>query len=146
MLTLKISLKYKNISTKIVIIYNNLEVASAGDPLAVEHITGNLARTIEFFGKLDNGRLRVVTKFDNVDSLLDIEHRGHTRFRFSINSRYVIDTFEHNTANFSERIEAATKIFNAGYPLGFIVAPIMVYDNWKEQYKELFETLGQNEL
>lgn len=119
------------------------EVASAGDPLAVEHITGNLARTIEFFGKLDNGRLRVVTKFDNVDSLLDIEHRGHTRFRFSINSRYVIDTFEHNTANFSERIEAATKIFNAGYPLGFIVAPIMVYDNWKEQYKELFETLGQ---
>ena len=119
------------------------EVASSGDPLAIEHITGNLARTIEFFGRLDKGRLRVVTKFDNVDSLLSLEHEGHTRFRFSINSRYVIDTFEHNTANFSERIEAATKISNAGYPLGFIVAPIMVYDNWKEQYKELFETLAQ---
>ena len=118
------------------------EVASSGDPLAIEHITGQLARTIEFFGKLDKGRLRVVTKFDNVDSLLGLEHNGHTRFRFSINSRYVIDTFEHNTASFSERIEAAAKVSNAGYPIGFIVAPIMVYDNWKEQYRELFETLA----
>lgn len=121
----------------------SFEVASSGDPLAVEHFTGSLAKTIEFFGKLENGRLRVSTKFNNVDSLLNIEHNGHTRFRFSINSKYVIDTFEHNTANFYERIEAAVKVLNAGYPLGFIIAPIMVYDNWKEQYKELFEKLAQ---
>ncbi|WP_010251535.1 spore photoproduct lyase [Acetivibrio cellulolyticus] len=119
------------------------EVASAGDPLAIEHITGSLAKTIEFFGSLNNGRLRVVTKFDNVDSLLDLKHNSHTRFRFSINSRYVIDTFEHNTANITERIEAASKIANAGYPLGFIVAPLMVYDGWKDQYKELFEALAK---
>lgn len=119
------------------------EAASAGDPLSIEHITGSLGKTIEFFGKLDKGRLRVVTKFDNVDPLLGLEHKGHTRFRFSINSRYVIDNFEHNTANFDERIEAATKISSAGYPIGFIVAPIMVYETWKEQYKELFENLAQ---
>ncbi|MDQ2087326.1 spore photoproduct lyase [Herbivorax sp. ANBcel31] len=119
------------------------EAASAGDPLAIEHITGSLAKTIEFFGSLERGRLRVVTKFDNVDSLLDLKHNGHTRFRISVNSKYVIDTFEHNTADFIQRIEAASKISNSGYPVGFIVAPIMVYDNWKEEYKELFKLLKE---
>ncbi|MCX7710504.1 MAG: spore photoproduct lyase [Clostridia bacterium] len=119
------------------------EVASAGDPLALEHLTGSLGKTIEFFGSLENARLRVVTKFSNVDSLLPIRHNGHTRFRVSINSRHVIKNFEHNTADFDERIEAASKISKAGYPIGFIVAPIMVYDGWREEYKELFEKLRQ---
>jgi spore photoproduct lyase len=119
------------------------EVASAGDPLAIEHITGSLAKTIEFFGSLENGKLRVVTKFSSVDSLLNLKHNGHTRFRVSINSRYVIKNFEHNTASFEERIEAASKIADAGYPIGFIVAPIMLYENWKEEYRELFDRLEQ---
>ncbi|MCR4436914.1 MAG: spore photoproduct lyase [Clostridiales bacterium] len=117
------------------------EVASAGDPLAIEHITGSLSKTVEFFGELENARLRVVTKFDNVDPLLTLRHNGHTRFRVSINSRYVIDSFEHTTAGFDERIDAASKIADAGYPIGFIVAPIMVYDRWEKEYLELFDRL-----
>lgn len=121
----------------------SFEVACMGDPLALEHLTGALAKTIEFFGNLQEGRLRVVTKFDNVGPLLGIKHNGHTRFRISINSRYVIKSFEHNTASFDERIEAASRLSSAGYPIGFIVAPIMVYDNWKEEYSELFSKLRQ---
>ncbi len=120
------------------------EVASTGDPLSLEHITGSLARTIEFFGTLENGRLRLVTKFDMVDSLLALEHNSHTRFRVSVNSRYVIKNFEHNTGSFDERIKAASKISQAGYPIGFIVAPIMIYDEWKKEYPELFDDLKQN--
>ncbi|NLB53821.1 MAG: spore photoproduct lyase [Syntrophomonadaceae bacterium] len=117
------------------------EVASTGDPLSLEHLTGSLAKTIEFFGTLENGRLRVVTKFDNADPLLNLRHNGHTRFRVSINARYVIKNFEHNTASFDERIEEADKISSAGYPIGFIVAPIMVYEDWQMEYRELFDRL-----
>lgn len=120
------------------------EVASLGDPLGLEHLTGSLAKTAVFFGELENARLRVVTKYDNVNSLLDINHNGHTRFRFSINSRYVIENFEHNTASFDERLAAASKIAQAGYPMGFIVAPIMKYEGWQEQYKDLFENLAHS--
>jgi spore photoproduct lyase len=120
------------------------EAASMGDPLALEHITGSLGKTIEFFGSLDNAKLRVVTKYDNVDTLLKLKHNSHTRFRFSLNSRYVIETFEHNTAGFEERIEAASKIAAAGYPLGFVIAPIMIYNGWKEEYKDLFYRLEQS--
>jgi spore photoproduct lyase len=119
------------------------EVASLGDPLALEHLTGSLAKTIEFFGNLENARLRVVTKFNNIDSMLWLKHNGHTRFRISLNSKYVIDNFEHNTANLDERIEAALKLSRADYPIGFIIATIMVYENWKEGYIELFDKLKQ---
>lgn len=117
------------------------ECASITDPIALEHLSGNLKRCIEFFGKSSKGRLRLVTKFDDVDPFLKLKHNKHTKFRFTLNSRYVIDNFEHNTSNFHERIDAVKKIAAAGYPIGFIIAPIMIYDNWKEEYKELFETL-----
>jgi spore photoproduct lyase len=119
------------------------EAASTSDPVAVEHLTGSLRKAIEFFGEQPLGRMRVVTKFPGVDSLLNADHRQHTRFRFSVNSRYVIQHFEGKTATFDERIEAAGKIYHAGYPLGFIVAPIMVYDGWEKEYEELFAKLAQ---
>lgn len=117
------------------------EAASLGDPLALEHITGSLARTIDFFSGLENGRLRVVTKYNNVDSLLSLHHNQHTQFRISINSDYIVENFEHNTGSLSERIEAVSKLSNAGYPIGFIVAPIMQYEHWKEEYALLFQKL-----
>lgn len=117
------------------------EAASNGDPLAVEHITGSLGETIEFFGRLRNGRLRVVTKFDNMDLITGKEHRGHTRFRVSINTEYIINQFEHRTSTIEERLEAAVKLARADYPLGFIVAPIMIYENWQTDYLSLFQKL-----
>ncbi|MDR5659143.1 spore photoproduct lyase [Serpentinicella sp. ANB-PHB4] len=117
------------------------EAASTGDPLAVEHITGTLKDTIQHFGTLDKGRLRVVTKYANVDALLNVKHNGHTRFRFSINSEYVTKNFEHNVHSLDARFKAANKVGEAGFPLGFIIAPIMIHENWREEYKELLEKL-----
>lgn len=117
------------------------ECGSITDPIALEHLTGNIKKTIEFFGKSQYGRLRIITKYDNVDSFLSIQHNKHTKFRFSINTSYIINRFEHNTSTFDERIEAAQKIGKAGYPIGFIIAPIMIYDNWKKDYEALIYKL-----
>ncbi|MBW9171086.1 spore photoproduct lyase [Clostridium estertheticum] len=119
----------------------SFECASITDPIALEHLSGNLKKCIEFFGRSEKGRLRLVTKFDDVDPFLKLKHNKHTKFRFTLNTPYVIDNFEHNTSTFKERIGAVKKIATAGYPIGFIIAPIMIYDNWRSEYKELFETL-----
>ncbi|HHT05552.1 MAG TPA: spore photoproduct lyase [Hydrogenispora sp.] len=121
----------------------SFEAASTADPLAVEHLTGSLRKTIAFFGRQKYGRLRVVSKFANVDGLLDLEHQGHTKFRFSINSAYVIETFEANTAPLSERLTAAGKMAAAGYPLGFIIAPLFLYEHWQADYRRLLKDLAQ---
>ncbi|MDD3654413.1 MAG: spore photoproduct lyase [Desulfotomaculaceae bacterium] len=118
------------------------EGAATSDPLAVEPYTGQLGRTIEFFGSQEYARFRFVTKFTNVDSLLDVPHHGHTRFRFSVNTRQIIDQFEHATPSLTERLVAAQKVATAGFPLGFIIAPIIAEKGWQDSYRELFQTLS----
>lgn len=130
-----VELKSPNITT--------FEAASTSDPLAVEHLTGSLSKAIQFFGQLELARLRVVTKFASVGPLLNLNHNLHTKFRFSLNTKPVIQKFEHNTAGFIERIEAAKQMAQAGYPLGFIIAPLFVYHNYESDYTELFRTLAK---
>jgi spore photoproduct lyase len=120
------------------------EAACTSDIVGLDHLTHSLKKTIEFIGGTEYGRLRFVTKYHHVDHLLDAKHNGKTRFRFSVNSRYVIKNFEPGTSTFDERLEAARKVAGAGYPLGFIVAPIYLHENWKEGYYELFERLKQS--
>ncbi|MBN6186037.1 spore photoproduct lyase [Aneurinibacillus sp. BA2021] len=117
------------------------EAACTSDPVGIEHITGNLKRCIEYMGQQEYGRLRFVTKYAHVDPLLDAKHNGHTRFRFSINADYVIKNFEPATSPFLDRIEAAGKVAHAGYPLGFIIAPLYRFDGWQQGYRELLERL-----
>lgn len=120
------------------------EAACTSDIVGIDHLTHSLKKAIEFIGETEYGRLRFVTKFHFVDHLLDAKHNGKTRFRFSINSRYVIKNFEPGTSSFDERLEAAKKVAHAGYPLGFIVAPIYMHEDWQEGYYELFERLAQS--
>jgi spore photoproduct lyase len=113
------------------------EGSATSDPIPLEPYTHSLERTIEFFSKIDNGRFRFVTKYNDVDSLLNIEHNGHTEIRFSINTSSVIEQYEHITASRDKRIEASMKVAKAGYSTGFLIAPVFIYPNWKEEYHDL---------
>ncbi|WP_226683370.1 spore photoproduct lyase [Sutcliffiella horikoshii] len=117
------------------------EASCTSDIVGIDHLTHSLKKAIEYFGKSDHGLLRFVTKFHHVDHLLDADHRGKTRFRFSVNADYVIKNFEPGTSSLDLRIEAAAKVAGANYPLGFIVAPIYLHEGWEEGYKTLFQKL-----
>jgi len=117
------------------------EASCTSDIVGIDHLTHSLKKAIEFFGETEFGRLRFVTKFAHIDHLLDAKHNGRTRFRFSMNDDYIIKNFEPGTSRQAERIEAARKVGEAGYPLGFIIAPIYLHEGWKEGYKEMFERL-----
>ena len=120
------------------------EGSATSDPVPVEPYTKSLKQTIEFFAKSENGRFRFVTKYNDIDDLLDIEHNGKTEIRFTINTQKVIKDYENLTASINKRIEASCKIAKAGYPLGFIIAPIFIYDGWKEDYKEMLIKLSES--
>lgn len=119
------------------------EGAATSDPIPVEAYTGSLKKVIEFFSKEEHGRFRFVTKFSDIDSLLDVKHNNHTRFRFSLNAEPIIKMFEAGTPNLLDRVEAAKKVWNSKYPLGFIIAPIITIENWQIQYENLFKTLAK---
>lgn len=119
------------------------EGAATSDPVPVEPYTHSLRKTIEFIGKEELGRFRFVTKYNDVDSLLDIEHNNHTEIRFSLNTPRVIDTYEHHTASAHKRIEAAAKVASSGYQIGFIIAPVFLYENWKNEYRDLIKSIKE---
>jgi len=118
------------------------EGSATSDPLPVEPYTGILSRAVSFFGSCEYGRFRFVTKFTGVGTLLGLNHGGRTRIRFSVNAPVVTGLYEHATPGLDERLTAARKVAAAGYPLGFLVAPIIVRPGWQEGYRILFEKLS----
>lgn len=118
------------------------EGSATSDPVPVEPYSSLLKTAIEHFGKSSNGRFRFVTKFTDVDTLLELDHQGHTEIRFTLNTNQVIQNYERRTPSLEKRIEAARKVITSGYPSGFLIAPIFLYDNWKEDYKHLLLKLN----
>lgn len=119
------------------------ELGSNSDMVLENTITGNLRWGIEEFGKLDDATATFATKFAAVDSLLTARHNGHTQMRLSVNPQPLISRVEFGTSSLEERIQAANKMFEAGYRVGLNVAPIMLVENWQTLYEELFKTLSE---
>ncbi|GAA0744577.1 spore photoproduct lyase [Clostridium oceanicum] len=117
------------------------EGAATSDPIPVEPYSNSLKDTIEYFGKKDNMKFRFVTKFTNIDNLLNLNHNNKTTIRFSINTEKIIQEFEHRTPQIMDRLNAAYKVADAGYKVGFIIAPVFIYDNWKNEYTDLLLTI-----
>ena len=119
------------------------EVSCYTDPLGIEHLTGSLAECIRYFGTRDTAYLRWVTKFDNVERLLDLPHNGHTRCRVSVNADPVSHIMEGGTATVANRLQAIRKLALSGYPIGIVIAPIMAIANWQQHYTDLFESISR---
>jgi spore photoproduct lyase len=117
------------------------EGAATSDPVPVEPYTHGLERAINFFGESSNARFRFVTKYTDIDSLLFLPHKGHTEIRFSLNTSTIIKQFESATASRDKRIAASIKAAEAGYPVGYLIAPVFLYPNWKEEYYDLLVEL-----
>ena len=117
------------------------EGAATSDPVAVEAWTGSLAKAVGFLARLENAAFRFATKYCDVDGLLDVDHRGKTVIRFSINCEYAIDTYERGAPSLDNRIKAAAKVAAAGYPMGFLIAPVFAFEEWRTQYDDLLRRL-----
>jgi spore photoproduct lyase len=127
---------------------SSFEVSCYTDPLGIEHLTGSLAESIRYFGQREQAQLRCVSKFDAVDSLLDLPHQGHTQCRFSINAAAVSRNFEGGTASVPQRLQALRKLAlprsqgGGGYPVGLVIAPIMLIEDWPDHYTELLDQVA----
>lgn len=120
------------------------EIGSNSDLILENTITGNLVWTIDNFKMSKKGKLTFPTKFDMVDPILDLDHQGKIIIRMSVNPEEVINKVEFGTSRLSRRIEAINKLVEAGYKVGILVAPIILVDNWRILYAELFRKLGES--
>lgn len=67
------------------------EIGSNSDLILENTITGNLPWTIENFKNTSKGFLTFPTKFDMVDDILNLNHRGKIVIRMSVNPEEIIN-------------------------------------------------------
>ena len=118
------------------------EIGSNSDLVLENIITDNLNYTIERFAREGRGHLTFPTKFDIVKPLLNLDHKGKTIFRMSFNPQEVIRRIELGTSQLSARIHALNDVAEAGYPVGLLIAPVILIPDWKRLYTELIEQLA----
>lgn len=118
------------------------EIGSNSDLVLENTITDNLCYTIERFGREGRGHLTFPTKFNMVSPLLNLDHRGKTIFRMSVNPQKITSRIELGTSSLHTRIQALNDMAEAGYPVGLLIAPVILLSDWKQLYSELIEQLA----
>lgn len=118
------------------------EIGSNSDMVLENQISGSLKWAIEEFADLKNARCTFATKFADIDDLLSLNHHGNTQIRMSVNPAEIIRKVELGTSQLTDRINAANKLFKAGYRVGLNIAPIILMNHWQEQYLGLFDELS----
>jgi spore photoproduct lyase len=78
------------------------------------------------------------TKYVNVN-LINYDPEGKIRIRFSLMPQSISYKLEPNTSKIIDRIKAIDAFIDSGYDVHINFSPVVVYDNWIEDYEHLFQ-------
>ena len=81
------------------------------------------------------------TKYVN-PNLINFDPQGKIRIRFSLMPQYMSTLHEPGTSKIIDRIKAINAFIEAGYDVHVNFSPVIVEDNWLEDYEELFDMLN----
>ncbi len=119
----------------------HIGTGQSSDSLMWGNHQGVLEALTEFARENPNVILELKTKSKNIGWLLDNDYPENIICTWSLNPKTIIDHEEHLTASLDQRIAAAKKIADKGRLVGFHFHPIVSYQDWQEQYRQIGETL-----
>lgn len=74
--------------------------------------------------------------------LLNYDPQGKTRIRFSLLPHKVSKLVDVRTDSVEKRLAAINDFYAAGYGVHVNFSPVIVYDGWLDDYRQLFEELN----
>ena len=98
-------------------------------------------KIFEFFRDHPIAMGSFATKYVN-DKLLSFNPEGKIRIRFSLMPQHKSDLHEPRTSKILDRLKAIDRFVDAGYDVHVNYSPIIVYDGWLEDYKDLFNLVN----
>ena len=99
-------------------------------------LTDNVKELIESFKSIPNAKASFATKYVNRD-MLNYDPQEKTRIRFSLMPSKISKVVDVMTSDIDERIEAIDDFCRAGYEVHLNFSPIIIYDGWRRDYREL---------
>ena len=116
-------------------------VGKLQDALSLDPLTGFTRVLVPFFAEQAAARLVMLSKSDAVGNLPGLDHRGHAVVSWSVNPAAVCREFERGAPSLARRLDAARRCQQAGYPVRFIIMPILPVEDWRAQYAELVDAI-----
>ena len=120
------------------------EFSCNNDSIAEGNFFSSTAKFIETIAQTENAWGICDTKATNVDYLLDLNHNNRITILMTVSPPYIIKNFEYFTGPLEDRIHALNKLKKAGYSIGVSFSPIILRDNWLEDYVELFRYIDDH--
>lgn len=111
------------------------------DNLCFEPEYGASKVFVEYFALKDGRYLMLYTKSDNVDHLLDLDHRGKTVVCWTLTCDRAARIYEKGAPTMDRRINAARMCQEAGYTVRFRFSPIIPIEGWRAENGEMIERL-----
>jgi len=111
------------------------------DSLIFDHITEYSPQIVNFFKDYPKSYFEFKTKSNNIKRLISVSSGGNIIVSWSVNPQKIIDACEHHTASLRERLQAAKECVEAGYQVAFHFDPVIYYDGWEEEYKNLVDVI-----
>lgn len=99
-------------------------------------------RIFEFFRDHPIAKATLATKYVNKE-LLSFNPHEKVRIRFSLMPENIRQILEPNTSTTAEKLEAVELFQNAGYDVHLNFSPVIIYDNWLEDYRALFNLVRE---
>ena len=97
---------------------------------------------VEYFARRDKEYLELyVGKSDEIDCLLNLDHRRHTTVCWSLSAHTQSTRIERGAAPMMKRIEAARRCQEAGYHVRIRFSPIVPVRNWQQENRDMIEAL-----
>jgi len=119
----------------------HIGTGQSSDSLLWGNKHGILDTLIAFAKNNPNVILELKTKSKNINYLLEHEIPSNIICTWSLNTPTIITNEEHRAATLNDRIDAARQVANKGITVGFHFHPMIHYDQWKEDYTHIFNTL-----
>ncbi|VEN74447.1 DNA photolyase [Candidatus Desulfarcum epimagneticum] len=111
------------------------------DSLIWDKWTNISARLSKAFSSQSHAVLELKTKTASVEGLKDVRHNQKTIMAWSLNAEPVIRSEERGTAPLDARLEAAAKCRSWGYPVAFHFDPMIIYDGWEKDYRDVVKKM-----
>lgn len=114
------------------------------DSMIWDYWTDLSKNLVKKFSSQSNALLELKTKSSNIEKLKGLDHHKKTVVAWSLNTEFVIENEENDTASLQSRLEAATKCELWGYPIAFHFDPIIMYDGCEKDYENVVESIFSN--
>ena len=114
------------------------------DSLVFDELTQYSAQIVPFFRARPHLQFEFKTKSVCIEGLLAQGGAENVVVSWSVNAAQFIERVEHFTPSLPQRLQAARRVAQAGYRLGFHFDPVVPFAGWQEAYAQAAEQIAQS--